>query len=66
MLLCLLVALDFIAFEYALTDLDRERTVLRDIQICNLREDVAIRTVLLLNRLHILLQYTGIQQLTIF
>ena len=65
MLLRLLVALDLISFEQALTDLDRQCPVLRDVEICDLCENVAVRTVLLLNRLHILLQDARVEQLSV-
>ena len=65
MLLRLLVALDLISFEQALADLDRQCSVLRDVEICDLCENVAVRTVLLLNRLHILLQDARVEQLSV-
>ena len=59
----LLVALDLIALELTLADLDRKRPVLCNVEIGDLGEDVAVCTILLLDRLYILLQHARIQQL---
>ena len=55
MFLRLLISLDLVALKNALADLDRERTVLCNVQIRDLCEDIAIRAIFLLDRLHILL-----------
>ena len=62
-LLGLLIALDLIALQRPLADADRERPILRDVEIRDLGEDIAVRAVLLLNRLHILLQGAPVEQL---
>ena len=64
-LLRLLIALDLIALKCAFTDFDRERAVLCNVEVRDLCEDIAVRTVLLLNRLHILLQNAGVEQLAV-
>ena len=62
-LLGLLVALDLIALQRPLADADRECPILRDVEIRDLGENIAVRAVLLLNRLHILLQGAPVEQL---
>ena len=62
-LLGLLVPLDLIALQRPLADADRERPILRDVEIRDLGEDIAVRAVLLLNRLHVLLQDAPVEQL---